>query len=121
MQQMMASGLNPNDPNAFMQMMMSSGMPGGGQGPTNQQGGGGFGQQGGGFGSGQNSVSPHPQAGQGFQPPSGPAAQIQQSDQSGFPGNMEGYSAQQMAIMQQGGMGGQGGGRRGNRGRGRYY
>ncbi|KAK3051961.1 hypothetical protein LTR09_006915 [Extremus antarcticus] len=123
MQQMMQSGMDPSDPNAFMQMMMGGGMPGGGGGPgqQNQQGGGGFNQQrgpSGGFGgSNPNSVSPHPQGGQGFQPPTGPSAQNQQGDQGGFGGGMDGYSPQQLAIMQQG----QGGGRGRGRGRGRYY
>jgi pre-mRNA 3'-end-processing factor FIP1 len=97
-------------------------MAGGGQGQQNQQGGGNFGQQGRGVGgSNQGSASPHPQAG--FQPPTGPAAQNQQGDQGGFSANMEGYSPQQIAIMQQqqGGQGGYGGGRRGGRGRGRHY
>lgn len=114
---MIASGVNPNDPSAFMQWMGGGGMLGGGPGQQNQQAGpGNFGQQGGGFGGlGHNSASPNPQNGQGFQPPSGPAAQGQQVD---F--HVEGYSPQQLAIMQQG-TGGQGGGRRGNRGRGRGY
>ncbi len=116
------SGVPSPEELQFMQMMMSGGqmpgMPGGQQG---QQGGPNFGQQGGGFG--QNTASPHPQSGQGFQPPQGPAHQGQQGDQGGFPPpNMDGYSPQQLAIMQQqGGMGGQGGGRgRGRRGRGYY-
>ena len=102
-QQMMAQGYDPMDQNAFMTFMMSQGYgpPGG---------------PGGGFGSGgQNSTSPLPQGGQGFQPPQGPGG----GDQGGFGGNMEGYSAQQMAIIQgqqQGGHGGRGRGR----GRGRF-
>ena len=122
MQQMISQGMNPGDMNQFM-AFMSGGM-GGGQGQQNQQqGGGGFGQQGGGFGGGgQKSASPFPQ-GQGFQPPQGPGGQSQ-GDQGGFPANMEGYSPQQMAMLQQqqqGGGGGQGGrGRGGRRGRGFY-
>ncbi|KAK5165476.1 uncharacterized protein LTR77_009005 [Saxophila tyrrhenica] len=120
MQQMMSQGIDPSDPNAFMQMMMGGG-GGGGPGQPNQHqggGGGGFGPQRGGFGgSNPNSVSPRPPGGQqGFQPPTGPSAQNQGGDQGGFGGGMDGYSQQQMAIMQ-GGMGGRGRGR----GRGRYY
>ncbi|CAK3872366.1 Pre-mRNA polyadenylation factor fip1 [Lecanosticta acicola] len=101
---MQQSGMPPE----FMQMMMGGGgMPGmGQQGMGGQQGAGGF-------GSGQNSVSPHPQAGQVFQPPQGPSGGGQQG---GFPsGPMEGFSPQQIAIMQQEqqGYGGGGGGGRG--------
>jgi hypothetical protein len=97
-QQMMAAGYDPMDQNAFMTFMMNQGYgPPGGPGS-------GFG------GGGQNSTSPRPQGGQGFQPPQGPGG----GDQGGFGGNMEGYSAQQIAIMQgqqQGGQGGRGRGR----------
>ncbi|KAK3714945.1 hypothetical protein LTR37_007435 [Vermiconidia calcicola] len=119
MQQMMSAGLNPGDQNQFMQFMMSGGMPpGGGPGQQNQQQGGGFAQQGGGGGGGfGGSASPHPQ-GQGFQPPQGPSSHNQQGDQGGF--NTEGYSPQQLAIMQQQQQGG-GGGRGRGRGRGRGY
>ncbi|KAF7194119.1 Pre-mRNA polyadenylation factor fip1 [Pseudocercospora fuligena] len=110
----------------FMQMMQQNGgMPGMRGGPGMGMGGqqGQFNQQGGDFGSGQNSVSPQPQAGQGFQPPSGPSGGGQQGQQGGF--NMEGFSPQQIAIMQQeqqGGHmgGGGGGGGRGGRRRGRW-
>ncbi|KAK5121723.1 hypothetical protein LTR85_004598 [Meristemomyces frigidus] len=107
MQQMMSQGMNPGnmDFNSFMQM--AGGMPpgmGGPGGPGPQFGG----QQGGFGGSGQNSVSPAPGAGQGFQPPGGPQGA------GGF--NMEGFSPQQIAIMQQGEQGGGGRGR-GRRGR----
>ena len=113
MQQMMASGMNPQhmDFGQFVQMAM----PGMGPGSQNQGGpqqhGNQFGGGQGGFGSGHESVSPAPGAGQGFQPPTGP-------QQGAF--GIDGYSAQQMAIMQneQGGMGGGRG--RGRRGRGFY-
>ncbi|KAF2483191.1 hypothetical protein BDY17DRAFT_323945 [Neohortaea acidophila] len=107
-QQMMASGMNPGDQNQFMQMMMGGGMPGmpgAPSGPSNQQGG----------GFGGNTASPQPPMGQGFQPPSGPGGM--QGDQ-GFGGNTDGYSAQQLAIMQQ--QQGGGGRGRGRRGRGYY-
>ena len=76
------------------QMMQNGGMPPmGGPGMGGPQGGQqGFNQQGGGFGN-DNGASPTPQAGQGFQPPSGPGGGQQMS--------MEGLSAQQMAIFQQ--------------------
>jgi pre-mRNA 3'-end-processing factor FIP1 len=116
----------------FLQMMMGGGgpmpgMPGPAQQPgqVNMQNQGGFGAQpAGGFGAQpQNTMSPLPQAGQGFQPPSGPSGgQNQQGEQAGFAANMEGYSPQQIAIMQQqqSNMGGQGGRRGRNRGRGFY-
>ncbi|GIZ41481.1 hypothetical protein CKM354_000478400 [Cercospora kikuchii] len=107
-------------PLEFVQQFMSQGGmppgmgPGMGMPPGGPQG---FGQ---GPGVGNDSgTSPHPQPGQGFQPPQGPAA-----------GNMsmEGLSPQQMAIFQQeqqqqmggGGGGGGGGHRGGRRGRGRW-
>lgn len=126
MQQMMSSGMDPNDPGQFFQMMMNNGgMPGmpGGQGQQGQQqGGGNFSQLGGGFGVGnQNRASPHPQSNQGFPPPQGPGGQHSQGDQGGFGGNTDGYSPQQLAIMQQQQQGGQGGGRGRGRGRGRGY
>lgn len=103
----MMSGMDPSQ----MASMFGAppGMGGPGMGGTPQPGAG-FGQQGG--------ASPHPQGQQGFQPPTGPSGG---SGQGGF--NMDGYSQQQMAIMQeqQGQMGGGGGGRgRGRRGRGFY-
>ncbi len=103
----MAVGLDPTDQNAFMSFMMSQGM-----GPPGA--GGGFG------GSNPNSVSPRPQGGQGFQPPQGPGGHHGGGDQGGFGGNIEGYSPQQLAIMQQqqGGQGGRGRGR--GRGRGQW-
>ncbi|TKA33713.1 hypothetical protein B0A50_00549 [Salinomyces thailandicus] len=89
-------------PEQMMQMMMQSG-----QDPSTMD----FGQLMGMMGGGgpQGNGSPMPGAGQGFQQPTGP-------------GGMEGYSAQQMALMgeQQQGGGGGGGGRGGRRGRGRW-
>lgn len=110
MMQMFASGMTEEQ---FMQQMMGRGMM-----PPQGPQGGNFGPQGLGFGGPRvPSGSPHPQ-GQGFQPPTGPAAQSGQGGQDGgFMGNMEGYSPQQMAIMQQQ----QGGGRGRGRGRGRGY
>lgn len=105
MEMMVQQGVIPPEfAQQMMQQMGGMGGMGGGQG------------MGPGFGSGQNSASPQPGPGQGFQPPQGPASG------SPFPGgNMEGYSAQQMAIMQeqQGPMGGGGG--RGGRGRRRGW
>ena len=90
---MIAQGYDPMDQNQFMQFVAS---------------------QGGGFGGGnQNSASPHPHAGGGFQAPQGPGG-----EQGGFGGNMDGYSPQQLAIMQ--GTQGQQGGRGRGRGRGRW-
>ena len=111
-QQMLAAGVDPTNQEAFMNFMMNAGGGmGGGQGQQNQQQG--YGQQGGGGFGGSN--SPHPHAGHGFQPPQGPGGQF---DQGGFGGNIEGYSPQQLAIMQQ--QGGQQGGRGRGRGRGRW-
>ncbi|KAK3070964.1 hypothetical protein LTR53_009501 [Teratosphaeriaceae sp. CCFEE 6253] len=99
------------DPQAMMGMMQV--MPGM-QGPGPQQQQGGF-QQGGFGGSGRASVEPAaPNGGGGggmggFQPPQGPGG-------GGGGGNIEGYSPQQLAIMQNE----QGGGRGGRRGRGRW-
>lgn len=120
MMEMVNQGVIPPE---FAQMMqMGGGMPGmGGPGFGNQQGGNQFGgQQGGGFGGGSNpnSISPQPQGQGGFQPPSGPSG-----GQQGFqPSGMEGYSSQQLQIMQQEqqGGGGSGGRGRGRKGRGYY-
>lgn len=119
MQQMMAQGLNPGnmDFGQFMGMMGGPGGPmaGGPPGAFPPQQAGGFAgpQQGGpgGFGgSGRQSASPAPQQG-GFQPPSGPQAMSM---------NTEGYSAQQLAIMQNEMGGGGGAGRGGRNRRGRW-
>lgn len=82
-----------NVPVEFVQQMMQNGgmPPMGGPGMGGQQG---YGQQVGGFGN-DTGASPQPQAGQGFQPPSGPGA----GQQGGM--SMEGLSPQQMAIYQQ--------------------
>lgn len=97
----MMSGMDPSQ----MGNMFPPGMMGGpGMGGTPQPGG--FGQQGG--------ASPHPQGQQGFQPPTGPSG----GAQGGF--NMDGYSPQQMAIMEQQQGHGGGGRGRGRRGRGFY-
>nr|POE97789.1 pre-mrna polyadenylation factor fip1 [Quercus suber] len=88
MQQMASQGMDPTQIPFEQMMQMMSGPVGGG------------------FGSGGNSASPAPGPAQGFQPPTGPQ------------GGMDGYSEQQMAIMQ--GAGGRGG-RGGRRGRGSGY
>nr|POE72401.1 pre-mrna polyadenylation factor fip1 [Quercus suber] len=88
MQQMAAQGMDPTQIPFEQMMQMMNGSGGAG------------------FGSGGNSASPAPGPGQGFQPPTGPQ------------GGMDGYSEQQMAIMQ--GAGGRGG-RGGRRGRGSGY
>ena len=104
MQQMMQSGMDPSkmDFQQFMGMMGGPGGMGGGQ--QGQQNQGGFGGQQGGF------QSPNPQ-GQGFQAPNGQGGGV----------NMDGFSPQQIAIMQQEQMGGGqgGGGQQGGGGRGR--
>ncbi|WPH04511.1 Hypothetical protein R9X50_00740300 [Acrodontium crateriforme] len=107
MQQMMAQGMNPADMN-FEQFMAMAGGPMGGGGPPN-----GPAAMSGGFPP--NSISPANNSG--FAPP------------QGGQGGMGGYSAQQMAMMQDGSgapqgpgsmMGGGRGGRGGRRGRGYY-
>ena len=103
MQQMMASGMNPAEMRFEDFMAMAgpmAGGPGGPGGPPN-----GPAAMSGGYP--QNSISPA--NGQGFAAPTGP--------QGG--GQMDGYSAQQMAMMGGGGGGG-GRGRGGRRGRGYY-
>lgn len=116
MQQMMASGMNVD---SFMQMMMNGGA-GGVPGNNPQQGGGGYGQASvGGFGSVHNTASPRPQTEGGFQPPQGPSGHSQHGDPGGFGVNTEGYSPQQLAIMQQ--QGGTGGRRAGRGRRGGFY
>jgi len=100
----MMSGMDPSQMGNMFPPGMGMGGPGMGGTP---QPGGGFGQQGG--------ASPHPQGQQGFQPPTGPSG----GAQGGF--NMDGFSPQQIAIMEQQQQGHGGGGRgRGRRGRGFY-
>jgi pre-mRNA 3'-end-processing factor FIP1 len=117
MMEMMNQGVIPPE---FAQMMQMGGMPGMppfGNGPQGGQFGGM--QQGGGYDSNPNSVSPQPPGQGGFQAPTGPGGG---GAQQGFPQmGMEGYSPQQLAIMQDQQGGGGRGGRNRRGGRGGYY
>jgi pre-mRNA 3'-end-processing factor FIP1 len=119
MMDMMNQGVIPPEFAQMMQMGMP-GMPPFGNGPQGGQFGGmGGQQQGGGYDSNPNSVSPQPTGQGGFQPPTGPAGG---AAQQGFPPmGMEGYSPQQLAIMQDQQGGGGRGGRNRRGGRGGYY
>jgi pre-mRNA 3'-end-processing factor FIP1 len=105
----------------MMQMGGMPGMPPFGNGPQGGQfnGMGGPQQGGGGYDSNPNSVSPQPPGQGGFQPPTGPSG-AGVGPQGFPPPGMEGYSPQQLAIMQdqQSGVGRGGRNRRGGRG---YY
>ncbi|TKX22021.1 Fip1 motif-containing protein [Elsinoe australis] len=132
MANMQAQGMDPNqmDFNAFMQQMQQMGMPG----MPGGGGGAGFGQgqqnQGQGFGNfgGQNMQHQNSNQGYGQQHGQSPFPGNQgfgggtpqpQQQGMGQPPNFEGYSPQQIAMLQQQGGGGGGGGR--GRGRGRRW